>query len=417
MMFVVNYRTPSIAMTEPNETDLLITGVRALEPGEGIVAEWIRVGGGKIAQLGRGGIEPPNCPRRIDGGCRLLTPGLIDIHTHGVERFIYEPDPEQLVAASLRLGRYGTTCVLPTVAAALVPERLDALPPLAAAFECCAGASMPGFHLEGPFLALPGAGVKTLVGDPALLNELWLAAGGKIAAMSISPETPNVLAVIERLCELGVVPLITHTRATVEQTQAAIDAGARHATHFYDVFPLPDETDPGVRPAGAVEAVLADSRCSLDVIADGVHVHPTAVRAAAAAKGFRNFMLITDSNVGAGLPPGVYDSPLGRVKTGAAARLDCPGRPGDGCLAGSTLTMDRGMANLLEWLDWPDEQIWAAGTANPARLLGLSDKGTLRVGADADLVLWEQTDAGPRAAKTWVAGRCIFDSNEDKENL
>ena len=75
------------------------------------------------------------------------------------------------------------------------------------------------------------------------------------------------------------------------------------------------------------------------------------------------------------------------------------------------------MANLFAWLDWPEEQIWAVGSGNAARLLGLTAKGTLRVGADADLVLWEQTDAGPRAVRTWVAGRCVFDSNEEKERI
>lgn len=400
-------------MTEPVNTDLLIADVRALEPGEGVVADWVRISGGKIAALGSRDTVPPDCPRRIDGAGRLLTPGLIDIHTHGIEQYVYEPDPEQIVAAAGRLGRYGTTCVLPTLCTMLAPERIGELAPLAAALSRSDGVSMPGFHLEGPFLALPGAGVRTTAGDLGLFEELWAAAGGKIAAMSISPEVHNILPVIERLRELDVVPFITHTRATAEQTQAAIDAGARHATHFYDVFPLPEETDPGVRPAGAVEAVLADPRCSADVIADGVHVHLTAIRAVAAAKGFRNLILATDSNVGAGLPPGVYDSPLGKVKTGSAARLHRPGLPDDGCLAGSTLTMDRGMANLFAWLDWPEERIWAVGSGNAARLLGLTAKGTLCVGADADLVLWEQTAAGPRAVCTWVAGRCVFDSNEE----
>ena len=230
--------------------------------------------------------------------------------------------------------------------------------------------------------------------------------------MSISPETPNILPVIERMCALGIVPFITHTRATLEQTQAAIDAGARHATHFYDVFPLPDETDPGVRPVGAVEAFLADPRCTVDFIADGVHVPPTAVRATLAAKSFRNVMLVTDSNVGAGLPPGLYDTPMGKIATGDAARLHRPGMPLHGGLAGSTLTMDRGIANLLAWLDLPEEQVWAMGTSNVARLLGLADKGTLRVGADADLVLWEQNAGRPRALRTWVGGRCVYERKE-----
>jgi N-acetylglucosamine-6-phosphate deacetylase len=211
------------------------------------------------------------------------------------------------------------------------------------------------------------------------------------------------------LRERNILPFITHTRASVEQTEAAIEAGARHATHFYDVFPVPEETDAGVRPVGAVEAILADSRTSVDFICDGVHVHPTAIRAAVAAKGWEKVMLITDSNVGAGLPSGEYDTPWGyrvRVAPGDAAR-----HASKGFLAGSALTMDVGMKNLLRWLApvLAPEQIWAMGTLNPARLLGLTNKGRIAPGADADLVLW---DPQLNAVKTWVGGQSLFTRDE-----
>src|SRR5262249_45336740 len=144
-----------------------------------------------------------------------------------------------------------------------------------------------------------------------LLKDMLAACQDRVAIMSISPDQKNVLPVIVHLKERGIVPFITHTRASVEQTQAAIEAGARHATHFYDVFPVPEEKDPGVRPVGAVEAILADRRVSVDFISDGVHVHPTAIRAAVAAKGWAGVILITDSNIGAGLPSGQYDTPWG----------------------------------------------------------------------------------------------------------
>src|SRR5581483_2966740 len=164
------------------------------------------------------------------------------------------------------------------------------------------------------------------------------------------------------------------------------------------------ETDPGVRPVGAVEAILADPRATVDFIADGVHVHPTAIRAAVAAKTYAGVTLITDSNIGAGLPAGVYDTPWGfavRVREGDGAR-----HAEKNTLAGSALTMNRGMANLLQWLDLPPAQVWAMGTANPARLLGLDRKGRLEAGADADLVLWEN-DLQP--ALTWVAGNRTYE--------
>ncbi|MCC6124629.1 MAG: amidohydrolase family protein [Pirellulales bacterium] len=393
-------------------TDTLIKNIRALEPGKGVLGDWLRIQQGRIAQIGTLGQTPPESAQVIDGGGRLLTPGLIDVHTHGVERFAYEAGPDQIVAAAQELGKYGTTCVLPTLYCLASPARLKVLEKLTGALALADQVCIPGFHLEGPFLALAGAGAETVSGDLGLLAELLAAAAGRVAAMSVSPEVSRILPIIERLCERGIVPFLTHTRAAVEQTQAAIDAGARHATHFYDVFPVPEETEPGVRPAGALEAILADPRCTVDFIADGVHVHPTAIKAALAAKGWRGVVLATDSNVGAGLPPGTYSTPVGgtvRIAAGDAARIHHPGSPLHGALAGSALTMDRGIGNLSAWLDLPESQVWAMGTSNPARLLGLNGKGTLYPGADADLVLWELNAGQPRAWRTWVGGRCTYE--------
>jgi len=213
--------------------------------------------------------------------------------------------------------------------------------------------------------------------------------------------------------EHRVVPFITHTRASVEQTEAAIDAGARHATHFYDVFHVPEETDPGVRPVGAVETILADPRCTVDFVCDGAHVHPMAIKCALAAKGYEGVMLITDSNVGAGLPAGIHPTPWGydvKVAPRSGARIHDPSHKFNGALAGSALTMNVGIANLMSWLDLPAEQIWAMGTSNPARILGLSNKGVIRQGADADLVLWDQADDQLKAHQTWLAGRCVHEA-------
>ena len=264
---------------------------------------------------------------------------------------------------------------------------------------------MSGLHLEGPFVALGGAACATIPGDLSLLSDMLAACRDRVSIMSISPDQENVLPVIEHLRERGIVPFITHTRASVEQTQAAIDAGAIHATHFYDVFPVPEERDPGVRPVGAVETILGDRRVSVDFICDGVHVHPAAIRAAVAAKGWAGVILITDANIGAGLPSGDYDTPWGykvRVSSNNGTRHSTLN-----FLAGSSLTMNLGIKNLLRWLDLPPEQIWAMGTLNPARLMNLASKGRLAPGADADLVLW---DDELQPIKTWVGGRCVYQS-------
>ncbi|MGN6625432.1 MAG: N-acetylglucosamine-6-phosphate deacetylase [Tepidisphaeraceae bacterium] len=339
---------------------------------------------------------------------RLLTAGLIDLHTHGIGHFAFERGANDLRAGLNLLPRFGVTSVLPTLYRRLSGESFGLLDQLAAVLEEPLDVRVPGFHLEGPFLALTGAGALQCKADIGFLNELLAACRGRVAAMSISPEVDGIVPVIERLCERGIVPFITHTAATVDQTQAAIDAGARHATHFYDVFPVPPETEPGVRPVGAVEALLGDPRVTVDFICDGVHAHPAAIRAALAAKGSTGVIAITDANVGAGLGPGTYDTPMGfavSIKPGDAARIADPSHPAHGGLAGSSLTMDRAVENLQKWFHATALVPWQMATANPARVLGLVDRGEIAAGQSADLVLW---DRHHRVERVWVAGSCVF---------
>ncbi len=378
-----------------------IRNVRLVFPGERVTPGSVAVEDGLIRAIDPA--EPPRDAQVVDGGGKLLTPGLIDVHTHGIHTFQYEAGAAAVQAAGPVLGRYGTTTVLPTVCPQRGPDMLKRLRAAADALTTGAGVHMPGLHLEGPFVAIAGAACATLPGDLGLLDEIFDACLGRIAVMSLSPEQPGIIPVIERLRERGVVVFITHTRATPEQTQQAIAAGVTHATHFYDVFPAPEVTEPGVRPAGVVETVLANRHVSVDFIADGVHVHPMAIRAFAVAKGWQGVVAITDANIGAGLPAGEHATPWGfrvRVRPGDGARnVDTNG------LAGSALTMDAAMRNLMQWLDLPSEQVWAMGTCNPARLLGLERTGTLAPGANADLVLWNE-DLTPD--KTWCQGKLVY---------
>lgn len=385
----------------------LITNVRIVEPGRRIYPGQLLIRDGRIAAVVPASTICDVAAERVDGGNGWLTPGLIDAHTHGIMRFSYEAGPDALLAGTRELGRFGVTTVVPTIVPRVEDAFLRKLEQLSKTIPSVRGVRVAGLHLEGPFVAIGGAACATVPGDVRLLDELLAAARGRMCVMSVSPETPGIIPVIERLRERGVRVFLTHTRATVEQTQAALDAGATHATHFYDVFPLPPETEPGVRPAGVVETMLADRRATVDFIADGVHVHPMAIRAAIAAKGFEGVTLITDSNIGAGLPPGEYDTPWGyrvRVRDGDGAR-----HAEKSFLAGSALTMDRGMANLFKWLDLPAEQIWAMGTTNPARVLGLEDRGALRIGGLADLVLW---NVELQPIQTWVGGECVYAKEE-----
>ena len=394
----------------------LIENALVLRPGH-----WARPGSvllkdGRIAEIDPKMDPAESVDERVDAHQALLTPGLIDIHCHGIGQFHYEADPPQIQDAAAVLPSFGTTCVLPTLYRVMNRASLGLLERLSKALAQVEGVAMPGLHLEGPFLKLPGAGCETVPGDLVLLEELLAATGGRVSAMSVSPDTPHIIPVIERLRDQNIAVLMTHTRASVEQTEAAIRAGARHATHFYDVFPVPEEIEPGARPVGAVETILADPRATVDFICDGVHVHPMAIRAALAAKGWEGIVAITDANIGAGLEEGIYETAWGysvHVSPANAARIADKHHPLCGLLAGSALTMDRAITNLLTWLDLPPHQVWAMGTANPAAVVHLANKGDIRVGADADLVLWDQGSNRLRAQKTWVAGKCVFDAQSE----
>ncbi|MEN8228276.1 MAG: YjbQ family protein, partial [Bacteroidota bacterium] len=200
---------------------------------------------------------------------------------------------------------------------------------------------------------------------------------------------------------------VTHTVATVKQTQDVIKLEVKHATHFYDVFPCPEVTEPGVRPCGAVEAVLADKNVSVDFILDGVHVDPIAVKMALACKtnGSGKLCLITDSNVGAGLEPGRFNfGNSGEVEfayKGAPARM-----VENNGLAGSGLTMDQALRNAVKWLDISLHEAVKLVSTNPAEVIGLGHrKGKLDIGYDADFVVLDQQ---LNVNQTWIAGKQCF---------
>jgi N-acetylglucosamine-6-phosphate deacetylase len=383
-----------------------------VRPGLGVVSGCVLVADGKIAAIESSPPQHVTPCQRIDVEGGLLTPGLVDIHTHGIHEFLYERGPDDIIAGAAILPRYGTTSVLPTLYRVLDRRSLATIERLTDALDLVEGADVSGFHFEGPFLALPGAGAATVPGDPVLLDELLSAAKGRVRAMSVSPECPGVIPVIERLRDRRVAVFLTHTRAGAEETQAAIDAGARHGTHFYNVFPLPAEAEPGCRPVGAVEVLLADRRTSVDFICDGVHVDPVAIRLALAAKGWQKVVAITDSNIGAGFEDGIYPTPWGypvRVRQNDAARVHDSSHPLDGQLAGSSLTMNRAVSNLLGWLARPAHEIWAMATCNPARVVGLNYVGVIDVGADANLVLWGEDRGVLQAVRTWIRGVCVYE--------
>jgi len=348
----------------------------------------------------------------IDAAGRYLAPGFIDLHIHGLHEHLLDNGPDDLAAICGLLPRYGVTGFLPTLCPRPKGQDAEYLRRLAAVRS--GGTQILGFHLEGPFVTLTGALPPEALGakDVQRVEALIDAAAPYRAIFSVAPEFDGVCELIELMAAPGSPVFITHTAADAKQTQAAIEAGARHATHFYDVFPCPKETDPGVRPAGAVEAVLADPRVSVDFILDGVHVDPLVVKLALLCKGPDRCCLITDANVGAGLPPGRYR--FGREEVqfaypGSPARLTENSRF-PGALAGSGLMLDQAVRNAIEWLSIDLPLAVRMASTNPAKVLGLDDrKGQIKQGCDADMVL---LDDKLNVAQTWVGGNCCFGGDQ-----
>ncbi|MEN8254486.1 MAG: N-acetylglucosamine-6-phosphate deacetylase [Verrucomicrobiota bacterium] len=354
-------------------------------------------------------VTPINETHVVDAQGSYLVPGFIDLHTHGVHEYLIDNGSEDLARMCEILPQYGVTGFLPTVCPRPKGADSEFLATLSTVES--KGATMLGFHLEGPFLTITGALPEEALGanDLERVKALVAAAAPYPAVFSISPDFEGIGDLLPLMTANETPVFITHTKADVKQTQAAIDGGARHATHFYDVFYAPDEMDGGVRPCGAVEAILADGRVSVDFILDGEHVDPVAIEMALQCKGAGGVCLITDSNIGAGLPPARYGFGKDEVEIkypGGPARMTENSRFPCG-LAGSGLTMDRVVRNAVEMLGVDLPQAIRMVSGNPAKVLGLQDqKGKIAEGYDADLVLLNRD---LEVEQTWVGGKSVWE--------
>ena len=335
---------------------------------------------------------------------QFIVPGFIDLHMHGIHRDLVDHGLEALERISIELLQYGITGFLPTVYPRPAAEHVAFVKEIARIQP--EGAAVLGFHLEGPFLQLTGSlsqNAISKIADLPRTQALIDACQPFKAIFSISPDIEGITDIIPVMAEGHTPVFMTHTAATVEQTLTAIKAGAKHATHFYDVYPCPPVTEPGVRPCGAVEAILASEEVSVDFILDGVHVDPIAVKMALACKknGRGKVCLITDSNVGAGLEPGKFvfgeSGEIYFEYKGAPARMTK-----DNGLAGSGLTMDQAVRNAIKFLGLSLYDAITLATTNPAYVLNLEhSKGSLNVGYDADILV---IDKDVNVQQAWVAG-------------
>jgi N-acetylglucosamine-6-phosphate deacetylase len=333
----------------------------------------------------------PAGARVVDFGDAVLAPGFLDIHIHGgAGHDVMESNPAGLSAVEQLIAKHGVTGYFPTTVTAPIDQILSALERLATAIENSADgkqtksgslrATPLGIHLEGPFISHARPGVHPpkdlMLPTLPLFERFWQAARGHIRMMTIAPELNGAAEVIAEATKRGVCVSMGHSDADVEATRAGVAAGARHATHVFNAMRPLHHREPGI-----VGEVLTNLQLTTDVIADGVHLHPLIVQLILRAKGEENTVLITDAISATGMPDGRY--PLGpfevEVKDGKALY--------NGHLAGSILTLDVAVRNVMHFAHWDLRQAVRAATLNPAWVAGLPNRGQLRAGAPADLVV------------------------------
>ena len=328
---------------------------------------------------------PHNC-RAVDFHDGVLAPGFIDIHIHGgAGRDVMEARADALPPIEKLLASHGVSSYFPTTVTAPLDATLSALGRLADAIESTQTSGDPrarprGIHLEGPFISHSRRGVhppeNLLAPSAAAFDRFWQASRGHIRVLTIAPELPGALEVITQAAARGVCVSLGHSDAGLHAARAGVAAGARHATHTFNAMRPLDHRDPGI-----LGEVLTDSRLSADIIVDGIHLDPTIVQLFLKAKGPDAAVLITDATAATGMPDGRYR--LGSLDVEVKDGRCMAG----GKLAGSVLTMDRAVRNVMQFAQWDLQQTVRLVTANPARVSGLKDAGSIEAGAPADLVV------------------------------
>ncbi|MFD7413992.1 N-acetylglucosamine-6-phosphate deacetylase [Kitasatospora purpeofusca] len=355
---------------------LALSGARLVLPGGVVEGDRLAVEGERIAGLG--GTATPG---DLDLTGYTVVPGFVDLHVHGGGGASYASGiaEEALRAARTHL-EHGTTT---TVASTVTGEIDDLARQAAVLSELAEDGVVAGVHFEGPFISRNrcGAHRPDLLRDPdpALVRKLVDAARGHARMVTLAPELPGGLDSVRMLADLGVIAAVGHTDSDYGRTLEAIDAGATVATHLFNAMP-------GIahRAPGPIVALLEDERVTVELINDGVHLHPSVLDLAYGTAGASRVALITDAMGAAGMGDGLY--PLGplqvEVKDGVARLVE------GGAIAGSTLTLDVAFKRSVTVNGLGLNQAVESLSTVPARLLGLADRvGSLETGKLADLVV------------------------------
>jgi len=399
-------------MTASAETRILIAselylpdrmaGPAAVVVADGAIqAVWRDVDASTVQQRGERELPSPHVTV-TDLRPWRIAPGFIDLHTHGLKGHDVTSGPQSdITAMACDLPRTGVTAFYASIASTGREETRCQVLRIDAARRDIArqtAAEILGIRLEGPFISRTkkGAQDEAAIRSPDSMELDELAELGRVCIVDFAPEEDHGLRLLAALNRRGILASIGHTNATYAQAIAALDGGARHCTHLFNAMPAIDHRAPGT-----VGALLTDGRATVEVIADGIHLHPATLRLVVAARGPRDVALVTDAVTAAGLLDGTH-SFGGRtvVLKDGAVRLP------DGTLAGSALTLDRAVRNMvtLAGVGWPDAIRMA--TLTPASIAGVSDrKGRIQPGADADLLALDDKGVIQRV---WTRGHLAY---------
>ncbi|MHB0858357.1 MAG: N-acetylglucosamine-6-phosphate deacetylase [Anaerolineae bacterium] len=382
-----------------HEKDVVIAGGRVVTPQGVLEPGTVYLQEGRITGVKAGFGALHGGAETIDAQGLTVAPGLIDLHVHGaMGHDTMDATPEALAAIGGFLARHGVTSYLATTMAATPADTLRAVGNAAGFLGARGGAELLGVHLEGPYLNAGKKGAQRADHVRAAQRGEYeaLLALGAIRLITLAPEAGGALDLIRLAVGRGVRVSLGHTEATYDQVMDAVDAGLSQVTHtFNGMAPLHH------REPGAVGAALTCDALYAQLIVDLVHLHPAVVRLAVRAKGTARIVLVSDAMRATGLADGAYD--LGGqevIVRGGEARLTT------GVLAGSTLSLDRAVAHVMQAAGVSLEQALEMASATPARSLGLEGrKGGIAVGQDADLVL---LDEDLTVVRTWVGGMTVY---------
>jgi N-acetylglucosamine-6-phosphate deacetylase len=363
---------------------------RILTPQEELLDAVILVEGGRITAIGhRDEVKIPEGAVDYVASGMTVVPGFVDVHIHGAGGHdVMEASPAALNCITSTVARHGTTSILATTVTAPVDETCKSLEGIAQFIRSHEhqentglAAEILGIHLEGPFISKTRRGVhpSDSITRPSIeiLDKFRAASDGLIRILTVAPEIPGALDLIRAAVTNGIVAAIGHTDADYEQARAAIQAGARHAVHFYNAMRPFSHRDPGV-----IGAVLTEPDVTAEIIADGIHVAGPAIQVLLGTKGFDTVLLASDGTAATGMPDGNF-----RLGNFEVTVKDGVCRNSEGKLAGSTLTLDRALRYIVS-LGVPLIDALRMATILPARRLGLAGKkGIIAIGADADLVV------------------------------